>query len=106
MKVVPSVARGSVGRVCVLFVDYGLLHSLFTSSWAKHFVERFGGRRGRQGLDRPCFILQSGVTTVWALQRFWGLPDRTLYQVPRPWAWVLRAVQTFAVALLLRALAP
>ena len=101
----PLASKGSVWRVCVLFMGYGLLHSLLASSWSKSLVERYGGGRVRRGLYRPFFILQSVVTTLWALQEFWKLPDRTLYQVPRPWSWVLRAVQAFAVALLLRALA-
>ena len=97
--------EGSVWRVCVLFAAYGLVHSLLASSWSKNLVERLGGKRVRHGLYRPFFILQSLVTTLWALKKFWQLPDRTLYQLPRPWAWVLRAVQIFAVSLLLRALA-
>ena len=105
MKAVRAPSKGSVWRVCVLFAGYGLLHSLLASSWSKSLVERLGGRRVRHGLYRPFFILQSLVTTVWALRKFWGLPDRTLYQVPRPWSWLWRAMQAFAMALLLRALA-
>ena len=71
----------------------------------ENLVERFGGRRVRHGLYRPFYIVQSVVTTVWALKRLGGLPDRTLYQVPKPWSWMWRAVQAFAVALLVRALA-
>ena len=100
-----STSKGSVFRVCVLFVGYGLVHSLLASSWSKNLVERLAGRRVRHGLYRPVFILQSLLTTFWALKRFSALHDRTFYQVPRPWSWGLRAVQVFSVALLLRALA-
>ena len=100
-----SAPEGSVWRVCVLFAAYGLVHSLLASSWSKNLVEHLGGRRLRHGLYRPFFILQSVVTTVWALKKFRELPDRTLYQVPQPWSWLWRAMQAFAVALLLRALA-
>lgn len=100
-----SSRQGSVWRVCALFMAYGLVHSLLASRPVKDWVERRAGRRVRHGLYRPFFILQSVVTTIWALKEFGDLPDRTLYQAPRPWSWVLRAVQTFAVALLLWALA-
>ncbi len=97
--------QGSVFRVCTLFVVYGLVHSLLASRPVKDWVERRAGRRVRHGLYRPFFILQSLVTTVWTLKKFGDLPDRTLYQVPKPWSWAWQAVQAFAVALLLRALA-
>ena len=102
-SITPS--RGSVFRVCALFVAYGLVHSLLAFRPVKDWVERRAGRRVRHGLYRPFFILQSVVTTFWALKKFRDLPDRTLYEVPRPWSWAWQAVQAFAVALLLRALA-
>ena len=54
---------------------------------------------------RRFFVALPWGTTVWALKKFWELPDHVLCQVPRPWSWMLQAVQAFAVALLLRALA-
>ena len=105
MNEATSTSTGSAWRVCLLFLGYGLLHSLLASSWSKNLVERLGGQRVRHGLYRPFFIVQSVVTTVWAFRQFLKLPDRTLYQVPQPWSWLWRAVQVFAVTLLLRALA-
>lgn len=97
-------AAGSVLRVCGLFLVYGAIHSLLASRPAKDLVRRWTGTRAFHGLYRPFFIVQSVVTTLWALKKFSALPDRGLYQVPRPWSWGLRGVQAFAVALLLRAL--
>ena len=99
-----TVATGSPLRVCSLVAAYSVVHSALASRPVKEGVERWFGRRVRHGLYRPFFILQSVVTTVWALKKFWALPDRDLYQVPRPWSLGLRVVQASAVALLLRAL--
>ena len=93
-----------MARVCILFVVYGTVHSLLASRPAKRLVEHWAGTRARNGLYRPFFIVQSVVTTAWALKKFRDLPDRELYRVRRPGSWALRAVQAFAVGLLLRAL--
>ena len=85
--------------MAALLAGYGVLHSALASRRAKDLTARLAGQRTRNGLYRPFFIAQSLATALVFLRLFARLPDRTLYCVPRPWSWLLRAGQAAGVGL-------
>lgn len=95
---------GSALKVSLLFLLYGVVHSLLASYAAKQGFARLVGDRARNGLYRPLYIAQSVLTTLAAAVVFQRLRDRDLYQIPRPWGWVLNLVQLAGIGLVLRAL--
>lgn len=95
---------GSALKVSLLFLLYGVVHSLLASSGAKQGFARLLGERARNGLYRFLYIGQSVFTTLMAAVAFQRLRDRDLYQVPKPWAWVFHLMQLAGIGLLLRAL--
>ncbi len=96
--------HGSPLKVSLLVVGYAVIHSLLASRPAKELVERTCGTRVRNGLYRPAYIVQAGLTTAWAIWKFLQFPDRELYRIPRPWTWPLRMVRIAAVTLLVSGL--
>ena len=93
--------RGSPGRVTVLFVAYALLHSALASREAKDLARALFGERYRDGLYRFLYNGQAVLLFCWAARVFLRLPDRTLYRVPAPWAWLMNAGQLGGLGLML-----
>lgn len=91
--------RGSPARVAALLAGYGLLHSALASRRAEEITVRLIGRRARNGLYRPFYMVQALATSLALLRLLARLPDRTLYRVPRPWSWLLRLGQAAGVGL-------
>jgi len=80
-------------RVCV---PLAMLHSALASREAKQLAERAIGRRRRNGLYRFAYVAQSLVTFAWLYRWLRSLPDRRLYDLQPPAAWLARAGQAFA----------
>jgi methanethiol S-methyltransferase len=95
---------GSTVKVSLLFLLYGVVHSILASAAVKQGFARLAGERARNGLYRPLYIGQSVLTTLLAAVAFQRLRDRDLYQVPKPWAWAFNLLQLAGIGLLLRAL--
>lgn len=95
---------GSLLKVSLLFVLYGVVHSFLASAAAKQGFARLLGERARKGLYRLLYNAQAVLTTLAAAVIFQRLPDRDLYRVERPWAWAFNLVQLAGISLLLRAL--
>ncbi|MBV9998918.1 MAG: hypothetical protein JO015_07365 [Verrucomicrobia bacterium] len=95
---------GSAFKVSLLFLLYGVVHSLLASAAVKQGFARLLGERARNGLYRPLYIGQSVLTTLVAAVAFQRLRDRDLYRVPKPWAWAFNLMQLAGIGLLIRAL--
>ena len=93
--------HGSAGQVVVLFLAYAFVHSAFASGQAKAWARSRFGDRLRNGVYRFLFNVQAVVLLVPAGWIFWRLPDRTLYQVPQPWSWLLHLGQAAGIGLML-----
>jgi hypothetical protein len=90
-------------QVLVLFAGYAGLHSLLASAWAKRQAARRLGQRQRNGLYRGFFVAQATLLFGAAAAAFLRLPDRTLYRVGPPWAWLMHLAQVAGIGLLLAA---
>ena len=87
----------SILKVAAATVAYGLIHSALASRPAKEAAARLFGRRQRNGLYRPFYLVQS-VVTLGALAAYVRpLPDRVLYRVRGPFAWLMHGGQAAAV---------
>ena len=84
--------------ICVL---WALIHSVLASKQAKDLVHRVAGPRYRNGLYRLAYNAQSVGLLLWAARRFARLPDRELYRIRAPWAWLFRASQAASLGVLL-----
>jgi protein-S-isoprenylcysteine O-methyltransferase Ste14 len=91
-------APARVAWICAL---WALVHSTLASKQIKDLAHRISGPRYRDGLYRFAFNVQSVVSLVWAARRFSRLPDRELYRVRPPWAWLFRASQAASLGVLL-----
>ncbi|HEY0793724.1 MAG TPA: isoprenylcysteine carboxylmethyltransferase family protein [Chthoniobacterales bacterium] len=96
--------HGSPWRVTVLFLLYGVVHSLLASTIAKRKFIQVAGERARNGLYRPLYNAQAVAGLAAGTWAFLRLPDRLLYAVPRPWSWLLHVIQGGGITLLVRAL--
>jgi methanethiol S-methyltransferase len=94
---------GSPGRVVGLFLLYAALHSALASREAKDLAGALLGERHRNGLYRFGYNAQAVLLFGWAARVFCRLPDRTLYRVPTPWAWLMQAGQLSGIGLMLAA---
>src|SRR5688572_2316682 len=92
---------GSPGRVLGLFVAYALLHSVLASREAKHLATAIFDSRYRNGLYRFLYNTQAVLLFCWAARVFLSLPDRTLYRIRAPWAWLMYAGQLSGLGLTL-----
>jgi methanethiol S-methyltransferase len=80
---------------------FAAVHSLLATDWMKRKVETRFGTRARNGLYRTIY---NNYTMVWLAVMFWlfsRLPDRVLYQVPRPWSILMRIGQLAGVLMIL-----
>ena len=93
-----SFVAARVVWICVL---WALMHSVLASKQAKDLVHRVAGPRYRNGLYRLAYNAQSVVLLLWAARRFARLPDRELYRIRAPWAWLFRASQAASLGVLL-----
>ena len=85
-------------RVLAATAAYGAVHSLLASRAAKETAARLLGRRARNALYRPFYIVQSvgtlGLLGAYALRQ----PDRELYRVTGVPALLMRAGQVAGLA--------
>ena len=84
-----------IARVCVPLAP---VHSALASRQAKELAARLAGTRRRNGLYRVVYVGQSLATFAWLYHWLRGLPDRPLYDLPPPLAWIARGGQAVAVA--------
>ncbi|GAB4213383.1 MAG: hypothetical protein OHK0022_50460 [Roseiflexaceae bacterium] len=94
--------RHAAGRVVMVCSALALCHSLLAARPVKQAISGLLGPR-YGGLYRLAFVLKSLALTGWGTWWFLRQPDRTIYRVPAPWSWGLRAVQVGALVMLLRA---
>ena len=78
---------------------WGILHSLFASLGFKNFLRRLFGD-GFLKFYRLLYNLFAVVSILPVLYLMVSLPDKTLYQVPGPWNYFLRAGQALSVLFL------
>ncbi len=86
----------SVLLLLLYFTIYGLVHSVTAATW---FKSRLRGWLG-PGFDRGYRLIYNVFAVVSLLPLFWMLamlPDRWLYAVPSPWAWLMMAGQAAAL---------
>jgi protein-S-isoprenylcysteine O-methyltransferase Ste14 len=96
--------QGRPLSVTLLFLAFGLVHSVLAANPVKAAVARAVGERRRNGLYRPFYIVQSVTTTALAARAFVELPDGTIYRARAPYSWLLGAIQAGAGMLLMAAL--
>jgi methanethiol S-methyltransferase len=82
-------------RVCV---PLAALHSALASRQAKDLAARLAGERRRNGLYRVTYVGQSLLTFAWLYRWLRRLPDRPLYDLRGPAAWLARGGQAVTVA--------
>lgn len=83
-----------------LIVLWGIVHSLLASLGFKNFLRRALGN-GFMKFYRLLYNLFAVISIVPVLYLMLVLPDRTLYQMPFPWNYLLRVGQVISVLLLL-----
>jgi methanethiol S-methyltransferase len=78
---------------------WGIVHSLLASTGMKNFIRRaFGG--GFMKYYRLLYNIFAVISILPVLYLMVSLPDKTLYQVPAPWSYLMLAGQAFSVLLL------
>ena len=82
------------------FAAWGVVHSLLASLGCKDLLHRILGDELMRmyRLAYNIFSLVSLLPVAWLM---WILPDRTLYRVPEPWAYLMLGGQGVAAGLLL-----
>ena len=86
----------SILLLILYFTIYGLLHSVTAATW---FKSRLRGWIGPL-FDRWYRLIYNLFAGISILPLFWMLavlPDRWLYAVPSPWAWLMMAGQAAAL---------
>ena len=77
------------------------IHSVLASKAAKKKASELFGEQTRNGLYRPLYngvaIATFGALALYA----YGLPNRELYKIPRPFSWLMHSVQLFFLLYLL-----
>lgn len=89
--------RRTVIAVTAGTVLFAAVHSLLASDWFKGKTEQTLGPRARNAFYRSAY---SGFAGLWLgvmFTLFAKLPNRTLYNVPAPWSWLMRAGQVAGV---------
>ena len=81
---------------------WGIVHSLLASVGFKNFLRRTLGNRFMR-FYRLFYNLFAVVSIAPVLYLMVALPDKTLYQVPSPWSYLMLAGQGISVILLLGA---
>jgi protein-S-isoprenylcysteine O-methyltransferase Ste14 len=79
---------------------FALTHSLLATNWMKQRVEAMLGSRVRNGLYRFVYNNITYASIGLMVMAFSRLPDRVLYRIPPPWAWLMRAAQAFGLWLI------
>lgn len=82
--------------ILLAMAAYGAFHSLLASHRVKALACRLGGRLARR-YYRLAFNVIGVVSFVPVLALVALLPDQTLYAVPAPWSYLMRAGQVLAV---------
>jgi protein-S-isoprenylcysteine O-methyltransferase Ste14 len=78
---------------------WGIIHSLLASIGFKNFLRRTFGD-GLMKFYRLLYNIFAVVSILPVLYLMVVLPDRTLYQVPSPWSYFMRAGQVISLLLL------
>lgn len=83
----------------VIIALWGVLHSLFASIAFKGFLRRRFGD-GFMKFYRLLYNILAVISIAPALYLMISLPDKTLYQLPFPWYYMMRIAQGIGVLLL------
>lgn len=86
-------------RLIVTIVLWGILHSLLASIGFKHALRRSLGD-GFMKFYRLLYNILAVITFAPVLYLMLSLPDKTLYQVPAPWRYLMLPGQALAALLL------
>ncbi|HSB03335.1 MAG TPA: isoprenylcysteine carboxylmethyltransferase family protein, partial [Anaerolineales bacterium] len=81
---------------------WGILHSLLASLGIKAFLCRTLGN-GFMKFYRLLYNIFAVISLAPVLYLMGSLPDETLYQIPAPWSYLMRAGQVISVLLLFAA---
>ena len=88
---------GSMLKVAAATGAFGVVHSFLASRTAKRAASRMFGERNRNGLYRVFYIGQSFVTSGLLAAYIWRQPNRGLYKIEGPPAFVMHAIQAGAI---------
>jgi protein-S-isoprenylcysteine O-methyltransferase Ste14 len=88
----------SILKTAAATTAFGLVHSALASRVAKQAAEQLLGQRARNGLYRPLYLAQSAATTAALVAYIRQLPDRELYRVRGPLAFLMRGGQMAGLA--------
>jgi protein-S-isoprenylcysteine O-methyltransferase Ste14 len=80
-------------------VLWGILHSLLASHAVKNFLRRTLGH-GFMKFYRLLYNIFAVISIAPVLYLMVSLPDKTLYQVPAPWSYLMLSGQALSVLLL------
>jgi protein-S-isoprenylcysteine O-methyltransferase Ste14 len=92
--------RSNMFWLVLLIVVWGIVHSLLASLGFKDFLRRTLGN-GFMKFYRLLYNLFAAISFVPVLYLMVSLPDESLYAVPAPWSYLLRAGQGISAALLI-----
>src|SRR6187549_3685637 len=82
---------GSIARVTAASIMFGVIHSALASLAAKQLAVRLFGERRGNGLYRLFYGMQSLVLLNVYNAYIFHLPDRVIYRMHGPLAWLIRA---------------
>lgn len=83
-----------------IIILWGVVHSLLASLGFKNFLRRVFGD-GVMKFYRLLYNIFAVISSAPVLYLMIVLPDKTLYQVPSPWSYLMRTGQVLSVLLLL-----
>jgi len=79
---------------------FALTHTVLATDWMKNRVEARFGQRVRNGLYRFAYNNITYASIGVMVFSFSRLPDRVVYQVPRPWSLLMRLGQAIGLWLI------
>lgn len=81
------------------FLVYGLIHSLLAARrWKQYLAKRFPSAYQFYRLGYSIFAVITLLPIFWLIK---SLPDRVLYQIPRPWVFVTLIIQFVVLVVIL-----
>ena len=84
----------------IVIAAWGIIHSLLASLGFKSFLRHILGKDFMK-FYRLLYNVFALISFVPALYLMVSLPDQTLYQVPPPWSYLMRAGQAISLLLLI-----
>ena len=87
----------SIIKTGIATAIFGFLHTLFASEATKRLAQRWLGWQRWHGTYRAFFTFQSLASLLAVIRYGQQLPKYPLYELPQPWARLIRSLQILAI---------